>query len=77
MPHCRFGVKTKDDAGKAPGPQKEFNSWELWLTMLFVEASQVVERQRIHLPMHETRVWSLGREDPLEEEMATHSSILT
>ena len=24
----------------------------------------------------ETRVQSLGREDPLEEEMATHSSIL-
>ena len=24
----------------------------------------------------EDRVWSLGREDPLEEEMATHSSIL-
>ena len=27
--------------------------------------------------MWETRVWSLGREDPLEKEMATHSSILT
>ena len=26
--------------------------------------------------MQETRVWSLGREDPLEKEMATHSSIL-
>ena len=26
--------------------------------------------------VQETRVWSLGREDPLEEEMATHSSIL-
>ena len=26
--------------------------------------------------MRETRVWSLGREDPLEKEMATHSSIL-
>jgi len=24
----------------------------------------------------ETRVWSLGQEDPLEEGMATHSSIL-
>ena len=24
----------------------------------------------------ETSVWSLGREDPLEEETATHSSIL-
>ena len=27
--------------------------------------------------MQETRVQSLGREDPLKEEMATHSSILT
>ena len=26
--------------------------------------------------MQETWVWSLGREDPLEEEMATHSSVL-
>ena len=26
--------------------------------------------------MQETRVWSLGREGPLEEEMAIHSSIL-
>ena len=28
------------------------------------------------LKMQETRVWSLGREDPLENEMATCSSIL-
>ena len=27
--------------------------------------------------MQETQVQSLGQEDPLEEEMATHSSILT
>ena len=26
--------------------------------------------------MQETQVWSSGREDPLEEEMVTHSSIL-
>ena len=31
---------------------------------------------KIHLPMQETQVRSLGREDPLEKEMATHSSIL-
>ena len=31
-----------------------------------------------HLPaMWETQVRSLGQEDPLEKEMATHSSILT
>ena len=32
---------------------------------------------RISLPMQETQVRSLGWEDPLEEEMATHSSILS
>ena len=35
--------------------------------------------QRTHLPVQdteETRVQFLGREDPLEEGMATHSSIL-
>ena len=26
--------------------------------------------------MQEMQVWSLGQEDPLEKEMATHSSIL-
>ena len=33
--------------------------------------------QMKHLPaMRETQVWSLGWEDPLEKEMATHSTIL-
>ena len=32
--------------------------------------------QRIHLPVQETQGRSLGREDPLEKEVATHSSIL-
>ena len=31
---------------------------------------------KICLPKQETWVWSLGQEDPLEKEMATHSSIL-
>ena len=37
-----------------------------------------LEAQRVkRLPaMQETWVWSLGQEDPLEKEMATHSSIL-
>ena len=32
--------------------------------------------KRIHLPMQEMQVQSLDPEDPLEKEMATHSSIL-
>ena len=39
-------------------------------------ASLVTQRERTHLPMQETRVRPLGREDPLEKGMATHSSIL-
>ena len=38
--------------------------------------SLVAQWQRVHLAMQKTQVLSLGREDPLEEEMATHSSIL-
>ena len=39
-------------------------------------ASQVAQWWRIHLPMQETWVWSLGEADPLKEEMATQTSIL-
>ena len=41
-------------------------------------ASQVAQWQRIHLPVQETQVQSLGWEDSLEKEMATppHPSIL-
>ena len=49
-----------------------------WINpQMILGASQVVERT--HLPMQETyemQVQSLGREDPLEESTATHSSIL-
>ena len=38
-------------------------------------ASLVAQRLKRLPPMQETRVWSLGREDPLEKEMAIHSSI--
>ena len=38
--------------------------------------SQVVQWQGIHLPRQETWVWSLGQEDLLEKETATHSSFL-
>ena len=35
-----------------------------------------VVKKKIHLPVQETQIQSLGVEDPLEEEMATHFSIL-
>ena len=40
------------------------------------EASLLAQWERIHLLMQETQFQSLGWEDPLEKEMATHSSIL-
>ena len=39
-------------------------------------ASLVAQRLKCLSPMQETRVRSLGQENPLEKEMATHSSIL-
>ena len=52
---------------------------EITVTHVNLEVSQVAQWSRIHPPMQglqEIQVRSLGREDPLEKEMATHSSIL-
>ena len=43
---------------------------------MYLRASLVVQRLKRLPAMWETWVQSLGREDPLEKEMATHSSIL-
>ena len=43
---------------------------------LFSSCSLVAQRLKLLPAMRETWVRSLGREDPLEKEMATHSSIL-
>ena len=42
----------------------------------FILYSLVAQRLKHLPPVWETRVQSLGREDPLEKEMVTHSSIL-
>ena len=39
-------------------------------------ASLLAQWSRIHLPVQEVQVQSLGQKDTLEKEMATHSSIL-
>ena len=44
--------------------------------MFHIWASLVAQRLKHLPPMKETWVQSLGREDPLEKEMVTHSSIL-
>ena len=54
--------------------------WDNWRNLTGVcgldGASLVAQRLKRLPPMWETRVWSLGREDPLEKEMVTHSSPL-
>ena len=47
------------------------------LLTIYSWASLVAQWSRIWLPMQETQAQSLGQEDPLEKEMATHASILT
>ena len=47
-----------------------------YLVMVQSGASLVAQWKRIGLPMQAMQVRFLGWEDPLEEEMATHSSIL-
>ena len=44
--------------------------------MIYVRASLVAQTVKCLPTMRETCVRSLGQEDPLEKEMATHSSIL-
>jgi len=43
----------------------------------YLRASLVAQMIKNLPAMQETQLWSLGWEDPLEKEMATHSSILT
>ena len=43
---------------------------------VYIGASLVAQRLKRLPGMQETRVQSLGQEDPLKKEMATHSSIL-
>ena len=42
----------------------------------FYDGAKVAQRLKRLPPIQETRVPSLGREDPMEKEMVTHSSIL-
>ena len=43
---------------------------------VLLRASPVAQKVKNLPAMQETQVQSLGREDPLEKEMATHSSVL-
>ena len=77
---CFHGLDLQ--GGKAWKPwnyAQNVHPWTSVLLMFLGMASQVAQGLRIHLPMQEkqeTQLWSLGQEDPLEEGMAAHSSIL-
>ena len=51
-------------------------SYQMTSTVLGTRASLVAQVVKKLPSMQETCVWSLGREEPLEKRMATHSSIL-
>ena len=50
--------------------------YKKWINKVLLEASLVAQRLKCLPAMRETRVRSLGREDPPGKEMATHSRIL-
>ena len=67
---CLGNPMDRSLVGYSPWGHKESDRTE-WLTLM------IEQRWRIHLPVQEIWVWSLGQEEPLETEMATHSNILT
>ena len=62
--------------GCSPRGHKETGLSDFTYLVYKIGASLVAQRLKRLPPMRETRVRSLGREDPLEKEMVTHSSIL-
>ena len=73
----RLGTKIKYSEGVNPGhlllSEKKFVHRRI---LCITWASLVAQRLKCLPAMRENWVRSLGREDPLEKEMATHSSIL-
>ena len=61
--------------GKGVGQTHTLKVEGIKLTLLQIKVTLLVQQKRTHLPMQETRLDFLSGEDPLDEEMATHSSI--
>ena len=78
LPHSQVGVLECLVCTAAPAPASRVQPalcrtlvfWELVLAFLVTQIEKNLSRTR------ETRVGSLGQEDPLEEGMTTHSSVL-
>ena len=59
------------------GAIRYMRKWTYFRCLQRVDRTSLVAEMINNLPaMQETYVRSLGQEDPLEEEMATHSSVL-
>ena len=73
-PDCEGNLKTRVLSNNSS--VKKVQNPQLGLLIFILESSLVAQRLKRLPAMREIRVRSLGREDPLEKEMATHSSIL-
>ena len=88
--HCCWALRSSGDHREAEG-QRELRgpphtrtltrqggpgSWGCPATSAGSSGGSAVKNPPVRKEPQETRVWSLGREDPLEEGMATHSSLL-
>ena len=78
---CHNGTHTSSTLDPLPSPHSSHRGGTCrchgkWGLLANGGVSPVAQWERICLPMQETSVPSLGREDPLEEGKATHSSIL-
>ena len=69
-----YQIQSKSELAQVPGIVQTLRFFGGHLCSLTSLVAQMVK----HLPiMWETQVQSLGQEDPLEKDMATHSSTLT
>ena len=78
-PHTLFSSSPRTYTWTSPRPHPSGAACHWKPPWSQQQASPMAQWQRIHLQMQETQetqVWSLGQEDPLGEEMSTHSSIL-
>ena len=70
MVHLCNGRPPRNANGRSPDMQHNVGEFHKIFLL------KVAQWGRTHLPVQQAWVQSLGREDPLEEGMATHSSIL-
>ena len=69
--------ETPSRSGEVRGLESRRSGLQIWACLSQVYWASLVAQMGKNLPaMRETRVWSLRQEDLLEQEMATHSSVL-